>query len=91
MERPEARDAELAEHLSQDVKPITPEAFRKQLSRSRRALAELLVLEVAETLSTVNPEEVEEELIAVGLMEYVAPFLPSDWRERGVLKEDEAD
>lgn len=92
MEHPEAKDAELAEVLSKQVgRTISPEAYRKQLSRSRRALAELLVLEVAETLSAVTPEEVEEELIAVGLMEFVEPFLPSDWRERGCLipEEDE--
>lgn len=90
MEHPEERDAELAEKLSQKVgRTIKPEAFRKQLSRARRLLAELLVLEVAETLSTVNPEEVEEELIATGLMEFVRPFLPDDWREHGVLSDPE--
>jgi hypothetical protein len=29
-----------------------------------------------------RPERIEEELIEVGLMEYVQDFLPPDWRSR---------
>ncbi len=82
----DTRDTELAEQLSMKLgRMIKPDAFRKQLSRSRRILAELLVLEVAETLQQVTPQEVEDELIATGLMEFVRPFLPPDWREQGIL------
>ncbi len=70
-------------------RPLTAEAFRKQLSRARRAFAELLVQEVAQTLDDPTPLATEEELVAVGLMQHVQPFLPSDWRTRGQLADRE--
>lgn len=68
-------------------RPIRPDAFRKQVSRARRVFAELLLAEVASTLESPTPEQIEEELIDVGLMEYVREFLPADWRTRGQLTE----
>jgi hypothetical protein len=56
--------------------PLTAEAFRKQVSRARRVFAELLVREVANTIDPVTPAEVEEELVALGLMTYVRDYLP---------------
>ena len=70
-------------------KPLRPDAFRKQLSRARRHFAELLVAEVAQTLEDPAPDQVEEELIEIGLMEYVRDFLPADWRSRGQLSDPE--
>jgi RNA polymerase sigma-70 factor (ECF subfamily) len=70
-------------------KPLKPDAFRKQLSRARRQFAELLIAEVEQTLEEPTPEGVEEELIDVGLMEYVREFLPADWRTRGQLSDPE--
>jgi hypothetical protein len=69
----------------QEGRTIKPEAFRKQVSRARRLFAELLVAEVAQTLEEPTPAQVEEELVAVGLMEYVRDFLPADWRTRGQM------
>lgn len=89
-DRPETDDAELAAVISAKTgKTLRPDAFRKQLSRARRRFAELIVAEVAETLEQPTPESVEEELIDTGLMEFVRPFLPADWRTSGALTEEE--
>ena len=50
---------------------LTPEAFRKQLSRARRRFGELIVQEVSRTLSSATPELVEEELQSLDLLKYV--------------------
>lgn len=63
-------------------RPLKPDAFRKQLSRARRMFAQLLVEEVAQTLEKPTPRLVEDELMEVGLWEYVRDFLPADWRTR---------
>jgi DNA-directed RNA polymerase specialized sigma24 family protein len=65
--------------------PISPEAFRQQLSRARRVFARLLLTQAAETLQDPSPEKVEEELLDLGLMQYVRDFLPTDWRTSGTL------
>jgi RNA polymerase sigma-70 factor (ECF subfamily) len=57
-------------------KALRPDAFRKQVSRARLKFAQFLVNEVAATLRRPEPEAVEEELVDLGLMEYVRPFLP---------------
>lgn len=68
--------AELAAKRS--GKPMTPEGFRKQLSRARAMLADLLADEARRTLDDPSPERVEEELAAVGLLEQVRSY-----REKG--------
>lgn len=74
----------LAAEASQLVRrPIEAEAFRKQVSRARRKLAKFLVSEIAQTLDKPTPAQVEEELIDLGLIEYVRDFLPPDWHKRG--------
>jgi RNA polymerase sigma factor (sigma-70 family) len=70
-------------------RPLRADAFRKQLSRARRLFAELLVKEVALTLETATPGQVEEELSELGLLPYVRDFLPPDWRSRGKLTDPE--
>ncbi len=64
---------------------IQAEAFRKQVSRARRLFAEFLVAETVRTLHDPTPLKVEEELIDIGVMKYVKPFLPADWRTSGKL------
>jgi RNA polymerase sigma-70 factor (ECF subfamily) len=87
-EHPDEDSKALAARVSARTgKPIRPDAFRKQLSRARRHFAELLVAEVGQTLEEPTPELVEEELIEIGLMEYVRDFLPPDWRSRGQLSD----
>jgi len=67
----------LAERASQaSGKVISPDAFRKQVSRARRMFAQLLVKEIAETLDTPEPEDVQEELADLGLLGYIRDFLP---------------
>jgi RNA polymerase sigma factor (sigma-70 family) len=60
-------------------RPLRADAFRKQLSRARRLFAEALLEEVKQTLESPTPRQVEEELVELGLMPYVADFLPDDW------------
>ncbi len=61
-------------------RPIRGDAFRKHLSRARRTFARLLVEEVAQTLEHPTAEAVEDELVQIGLMSYLRPLLPPDWK-----------
>lgn len=70
-------------------RPINAAAFRQQLSRARRLFAELLLREVAQTLEHPTPEDLEAELMEVGLLPYVRDFLPPDWRSHGTLTASE--
>jgi RNA polymerase sigma factor (sigma-70 family) len=80
---PEASSEELAERFSEKTgQSITPEALRQQLRRARVKFAELLIAEIADGLEKSSPDEVEEELAALGLMDYVRDLLPADWKQR---------
>jgi RNA polymerase sigma factor (sigma-70 family) len=57
---------------------LTPEAFRKQLSRARRTLAELIIAEVRQTLDQATDEQVLDELAELGLLGHVRDYLPAD-------------
>lgn len=71
---PDADSKELAARM--DVEPpMTPAAFRKQLSRARAAFARALVEEVGKTFDNPTPEAIVEELAEVGLLEFVRPYL----------------
>jgi hypothetical protein len=61
---------------------LTPEAFRKQVSRARRLMAECILLEVARSVVPPTADAVEEELIDLGLWGHVRDYLPGDWREQ---------
>jgi len=61
-------------------RPLRDEAFRKQVSRARRLLARLLVREVAQTLGDSSPAQVKEELIVLGLWEYIRDHLTVERR-----------
>ncbi|MBY0528175.1 MAG: hypothetical protein K2R98_32565 [Gemmataceae bacterium] len=92
VEHPEEDSKSLAARASTRIgRPLRADAFRKQVSRARRMFAELLVTEVGQTLESPTPQQVEEELIAIGLMEYVRDFLPEDWRTRGELTAEDKD
>jgi RNA polymerase sigma factor (sigma-70 family) len=62
-------------------RPLTPEAFRKQVSRARRLAAEFILLEVAAGMVPATADAVEAELHELGLWGYVQDYLPDDWRE----------
>jgi hypothetical protein len=67
----------LAERTAQlSNRPIRADAFRKQLSRGRRMFAQFLVNEIIKTLDKPTPEDIEEELLDLGLLAYVRDFLP---------------
>lgn len=85
---PDADQAALAAQTrDRDGQPLRIDAFRKQVSRARRMFAELLLNEVAETLARPTPQDIEEELIDLGLLPFVRNFLPPDWRTSGVLRD----
>lgn len=90
VDHPQEDSSQLAARVSAICgRTIQPEAFRKQVSRARRLFAELLVAETARTLDDPTPLKVEEELIDIGVMKYVEPFLPADWRTSGKFLEAE--
>ncbi|MFO0942473.1 MAG: sigma-70 family RNA polymerase sigma factor [Pirellulales bacterium] len=89
-EHPEADSAQLAEHLSQETgKPWRADSGRQQLRRARLKFAELLVEELSASIPQATPEVVEEELVELGLIGFVRPFLPDDWLKTGELREQE--
>ena len=61
---------------------LTPEAFRKQVSRARRLMAECILLEVARSVVPPTADAVEEELNDLGLWGHVRDYLPDGWREQ---------
>ncbi len=76
----------LAERTSARIgRPIRAEAFRKQVSRARRLLAQIILNEAAQTLDKPTPERVQEELMEVDLWKYVHGYLPEDWSSRDLL------
>lgn len=90
VDHPEENSKQLAARVSQACgRTIAPESFRKQVSRARRLFAEFLIAETSRTLDNPTPQKVEEELIDIGVMKYVQPFLPPDWRTRGKLVDGE--
>jgi hypothetical protein len=76
---PQADSPTLAGRLSEKKgKPITPEAFRQQLSRGRRQFASLLVDEVKRTIEQPTKQAVLDELSELGLTPFVKPYLKGD-------------
>lgn len=78
VDHPEADSSSHAAHVSKTSgQELSPEAFRKQLSRARRKFGELLIQEVTRTISDVTPELLEEELRELDLLKYVKDLLES--------------
>jgi hypothetical protein len=72
LDQPDAdSDALAALAAQQSGRPLSPEAYRKQLSRARRLFTEVLLEEVRRTLTEPSAERVEEELADLELLEYV--------------------
>jgi|HubBroStandDraft_6_1064221.scaffolds.fasta_scaffold156757_2 RNA polymerase sigma factor (sigma-70 family) len=87
---PDASSEELAELLAKKTgQSITPEALRQQLRRARVKFAELLIDEIADGLENSSPDDIDEELAALGLTEYVRDLLPADWKDRQSAKPKE--
>jgi RNA polymerase sigma-70 factor (ECF subfamily) len=70
------RSAEVAEQLGSRLgKPVTADWVRQTLHRAREKFADLLLQEVMQTLDDPTVEQVEQELIDVGLLDYCRPAL----------------
>jgi RNA polymerase sigma factor (sigma-70 family) len=72
-ERPDLPSAELAEHLTAELRPdqpFTASAIRKIIQRARESFTDLLVAEVARSLGEPSQYELEEEIIDLGFQAY---------------------
>jgi RNA polymerase sigma-70 factor (ECF subfamily) len=79
---PELRSAQLAAELSRQLgKPVTDNWVRQVLHRARKLFADHLLDDVMQSLDNPSPEQVEEELVELGLLEYCRPAL--ERRNRG--------
>lgn len=79
-DHPDDSSDQLAERLSRQLgEPIRPDAVRQKLRRARLRLVDLLIAEVAKGLNDPSPEKIEDELVALGLLEYLRELLPADW------------
>jgi hypothetical protein len=76
MDHPEMRSEQMAEHLAAAVgKPLDSQWVRKRLHNARRKFAELMLDDVARTLETPTVEDLEEELLDLGLLDYCRSVL----------------
>lgn len=76
VDHPDLRSPELAAGLTERLgKPINAGAVRVLLHRAREEFGDLLLVEVADSLTDDSPEAVEAELIDLELLEYCRPAL----------------
>lgn len=77
MDHPQEDSLALARRASEAAgREVSAEAFRKQLSRARRLFAEVLIAEVAATVEGGRTEDVQAELIELGLWRAVRRYFP---------------
>jgi RNA polymerase sigma-70 factor (ECF subfamily) len=89
VDHPDDDSPQQAERLSKAIgKTVNAAAARQQLHRARLRFAQLLLEEIARSLDQPTPDRVQEELVTLGLMEYVREFLPDDWKTKGELQEE---
>jgi len=75
---PETRSEQMAEELSSQMgKPVNAAWVRQTLHRAREKFAEILLDEVVQTLRGPTMNDLEQELIDIGLIEYCRPALAS--------------
>ena len=75
-DHPDLRSPQMAERLSAQLgKPLTSAGIRQILHRARTKFADLLLEEVAHSLEDSSVEQMERELIDLGLFEYCRPAL----------------
>ncbi|MBI3411056.1 MAG: sigma-70 family RNA polymerase sigma factor [Planctomycetes bacterium] len=71
IQEPELSSGQLAEKLSvQLAKPISAALVRKALQRAHEKFADLMLDEVAASLDTTTPDELEQELRELDLLRY---------------------
>jgi RNA polymerase sigma factor (sigma-70 family) len=84
-ENPDASSAEMAAELSRQLKPekpFTETGIRKTLQRAKMQFADLLIEDVAQTLDNPTVEELEQELIDLGLLGYCRSAV-GRWKHKG--------
>jgi RNA polymerase sigma-70 factor (ECF subfamily) len=70
-EHPELSSGQMAEQLTTPVgKPLTAPAVRQMLHRAREKFAALLLEEVVQTLDEPTEDQLEQELLELGLLEH---------------------
>lgn len=77
-DHPALSSPEMAAQLNTQLHPKSPftdTSARKSLQRARAAFADFLVADVAHSLGHPTAEELQQELIELGLLEYCAPAL----------------
>jgi RNA polymerase sigma-70 factor (ECF subfamily) len=89
-DRPQLRSPQLAEHLGAKLRrPFTAAGVRQILHRAREKFAGLLLDEVANALDNPTTEQVEQELLELGLLEYCRPVLSKN--QESVVRSQEAE
>lgn len=80
---PTLDSVELAARMSQMTgREISAATYRQHLKRSRVRFAEYIVEEIAQGLPDADVSRVQDELIEVGLFEYIRDVLPDAWQAR---------
>jgi RNA polymerase sigma-70 factor (ECF subfamily) len=75
-DHPELSSGQMAEQLSTQLgKALNAAGVRQTLHRAREKFADLLLEEVAQSLAEPTPDQVEQELLELGLLEYCRPAL----------------
>jgi hypothetical protein len=75
-DHPGVRSPRMADQLSQRLgKPVTAEWVRKRLFHARQQFTDFLLAEVARSLGQPSREELEQELVGLGLLDYCRPAL----------------
>lgn len=81
LDNPDLRSPEMAERLTARLgKTVSAEWVRNRLHHAREKFTDLLLDEVARTLDRPTPDELEQEVIGLGLLEYCKDALQ---RRRG--------
>jgi RNA polymerase sigma-70 factor (ECF subfamily) len=71
VEQPDAAMADMARQLEQRLsRPLNEGNLRATLHRARQRFADLLLEEIEQSLETSDPQCLEDELIALGLLDY---------------------
>jgi RNA polymerase sigma-70 factor (ECF subfamily) len=75
-EHPQLPSEEMAKQLSRQLgKKLTAASVRQTLHRARKRFADLVLEDVLHSLQTPTPEQVEQELSELGLIDYCRPAL----------------
>jgi RNA polymerase sigma-70 factor (ECF subfamily) len=75
-DHPEMRSPQMAEQLAAQLgRPFTAAGFRQILHRAREKFADRLLDEVTHSLENPGAEQLEEELVELGLLDYCRPAL----------------